>query len=233
METPQPRRGATFFPRHTILGGRLLSYLSSQPASLAKTTARSKTSCRSASPRENTLLASVNRGLPKGRPYPFSELSFRGKPNRSSAAMGSSRSTGNCDRSSPRSPTTPHPTSTPTPSSITPRRNHETKPPRAPLSAMHQSNHTTHRTKRNPSEKTRPTTSHENKPHRHDPPVQPAKSLVRPHVTMTANKPYGFEPIQTSPTLTHGSSRTLILIIRSAVSLSAIKTPHSRRGLFF
>ena len=143
IKTPQSRRGFFFRPSHIILGGRLLSYLSSHPTSLAKATARSKTSCRSASPRENTLLTSVNRGLPKGRPYPFSELSFRGKPNRSSAAMGSSRSTGNCDRSSPRSPTTPHPTNTPTPSNATPRRNHETKPPRAPLSAMNQSNHTT------------------------------------------------------------------------------------------
>ena len=146
METPQPRRGATFFPRHTILGGRLLSYLSSQPASLAKTTARSKTSCRSASPKENVLHTSVNRGLPKGRRYPLSEPFFRVRPNRSLAAMGSSRSTGNCDRSSTRSSAAPQPASKPTPPSSTPRRNHETKPPRAPLSTMHQSNHTTHPT---------------------------------------------------------------------------------------
>ena len=77
------------------------------------------------------------------------------------------------------------------------------------------------------------TTSHENKPHRHAPPVQPAKSLTRPHVTMIANKPYGFESVQISATPTHGSSRTLILIIRSVVSLSAMETPQSRRGLFF
>ena len=80
------------------------------------------------------------------------------------------------------------------------------------------------------------TTSHENKPHRHEPlnpPLQPANTLTRAHVTMIANTHHGFEPIQTSPTPTHGSSRTLILIIRSVVSLSEIKTPHSRRGLFF
>ena len=118
--------------------------------------------------------------------------------------MGSSRSTGNCDRSSPRSPTTPHPTSTPTPSSVTPRRNHETKPPRTPLSAMHQSNHTTHRAKRNPSEKTRPTTSHENKPHQHAPPVlpiQPANTLTRPHVTTTTNTEAYSQPSSSAPWL--------------------------------
>ena len=216
-----------------MLGGRPVSCSFFHPASLAKATARSKTSCRSASPKENTLLTSVNLGLPKGRRYPLSEPSFRGRPNKSLAAIGSSRSTGNCDRSSPTSPTTPHPASTPTPSSITPRRDHETKPPRTPLSTMHQSNHTPHRAKRNPPEKTRPATSHENKPHRHAPPIQPAKSLARPHVTMTANTHHGFEPIQTSPTPTHGSSRTLSMTIRSVVSLSAIKTPQSRRGFFF
>ena len=152
-----------------MLGGRPVSCSFFHPASLAKATARSKISCRSASPKENTLLTSVNLGLPKGRRYPLSEPSFRGRPNKSLAAIGSSRSTGNCDRSSPTSPTTPHPASTPTPSSITPRRDHETKPPRTPLSTMHQSNHTAHRAKRNPPEKTRPTTSHETKPHRHDP----------------------------------------------------------------
>ena len=83
IKTPQSRRGFFFRPSHIILGGRLLSYLSSHPTSLAKATARSKISCRSASPRENTLLTSVNRGLPKGRPYPFSEPFFRGRPNRS------------------------------------------------------------------------------------------------------------------------------------------------------
>ena len=129
-----------------MLGGRPVSCSFFHPASLAKATARSKTSCRSASPKENTLLTSVNLGLPKGRRYPLSEPSFRGRPNKSLAAIGSSRSTGNCDRSSPTSPTTPHPASTPTPSSITPRRDHETKPPRTPLSTMHQSNHTTHPT---------------------------------------------------------------------------------------
>ena len=169
IKTAHSRRGSSFFPCHTMLGGRLLSYSSSHPASLAKATARSKISCRSASPKENALQTSVNWGLPKGRRYPLSNPSFRGRPNRSSAAMGSSRSTGNCDRSSPTSPTTPHPASTPTPSSITPRRDHETKPPQTPLSTMHQSNHTAHRAKRNPPEKTRPTRSHETKPHRHAP----------------------------------------------------------------
>ena len=125
-----------------MLGGRPVSCSFFHPTSLAKATARSKISCRSASPKENTLLTSVNLGLPKGRLYPLSEPSFRGRPNKSLAAIGSSRSTGNCDRSSPTSPTTPHPASTPTPSSITPRRDHETKPPRTPLSTMHQSNHT-------------------------------------------------------------------------------------------
>ena len=80
------------------------------------------------------------------------------------------------------------------------------------------------------------TTSHENKPHRHEPlnpPIQPAKSLTRPHATMTANKPYGFETVQNSTTPTHGLSTTSSMTIRSAVSLSAIKTPQSRRGFFF
>ena len=94
-----------------------------------------------------------------------------------------------------------------------------------------QPHHSPHR--KQSDRRTEITTSHENKPHRHAPPVQPAKSLVRPHVTMTANTHHGFEPIQTSPTPTHGSSRTLSMTIRSVVSLSAIKTPQSRRGFFF
>ena len=63
--------------------------------------------------------------------------------------------------------------------------------------------------------------------------LQPAKPLVRSHLTTTVSKPHGFELVQISAALTHGSSKTLSLIIRSAASLSEMKTPHSRLGLFF
>ncbi len=232
IKTPQSRRGFFFRPSHIILGGRLLSYLFSHPTSLAKATARSKISCRSASPKENTLFTSVNLGLPKGRRYPLSEPSFRGRPNRSSAARGPPGEPATATDPPPHhhtQPAPPHPAASHLGATTKQNRHEPHCPPCTNPTTPPTASRGIHPKKRDPQGRTRPSPT-DTPPAL---PIQPAKALTRPHVTTATNTHHGFEPIQTSPTPTHGSSRTLSMTIRSVVSLSAIKTPQSRRGFFF